>query len=64
MPEVPATPAGAVKVLSIAEVSPADGLGKRVVARGRGDEVDVVGHEAIAPTCVRARAALSARRSR
>ena len=45
---MPAAAVQAVYVLCVQKVSPADGPGQRLFARGHPDQVHVVGHQAIA----------------
>ena len=48
LPEMSATAVETVDVLSVKEVRPPDGQGKGILARGGGNEMDVVSHQAIA----------------
>ena len=48
LPEMPRAPVHPVDVLRVDQVRSADGFGERIFAPGPGDDMDVVGHEAIA----------------
>ena len=48
LPEMPAASVETVDVLRVDQVRAADGAGERILVGGRGDQVDVVRHEAIA----------------
>lgn len=48
LPEMPRAAVHAVDVLRVDQVRSADGFGERIFAPGAGDDMDVVGHKAIA----------------
>jgi hypothetical protein len=48
LPQMPAPAVHAVDILGIEKIGPAQGFGQRIFPLRRGDQVDMVGHQAIA----------------